>query len=115
VRRGRALVRAGARSTDLFLVERGSVEGATPGSAVGEEGGSRGAVVGDAAALLAGRPQPRAAVARTALRAFRIAKDDLAWFLDKNPGVKVRVQPWNAKETRSTTAHSLLQLLENYL
>lgn len=115
LRRGRALVRAGARATELFLVEHGSVEGAVPGSAVGEEGGSRGAVVGDAAALLAGRPQPRAAVAKTALRAFKIDRDDLAWFLDKNPGVKVRVQPWNAEEARSAAAHSLLQLLEDYL
>lgn len=115
VRRGRALVRAGARASEIFLVLGGQVEGAAPGRGDPDAESSRGAVAGDAAALLAGRAQPRTVVAKTAVRAFKVARGDLAWFLDRNPGVKVRVQPWSADEARSVAAASLVQLLEDYL
>lgn len=115
VRRGRVLARRGAKAAELFLVLSGVVERDGAVAPPDEERGSRGLVVGDAAALLAGRPEPSSAVAKTALRAFRISRADLAWFLDRNPGVKVRVQPWSADEARSAAAASLVQLLEDYL
>ena len=73
-------------------------------------------MIGDAAALLAGKLQPRGGKAKTAVRAFKIGKTELAWFLDKNPGIKVRVQPWSgAQEMSSVASSSLMQMLEDYL
>lgn len=114
VRVGAALVRSGMKAKEIVLVHTGSVEvlgGGTAGTLVG-----RGAIIGDAAALLGGKLQPRGGKAKTAVRAFKIGRTDLGWFLDRNPGIKVRVQPWSgAQEMSSVASSSLMQMLEDYL
>jgi CRP-like cAMP-binding protein len=57
------------------------------------------AFVGDISALLAGRPQPHGAVVVAGrARGFFLQRHDLADFLDDNPGIRVRVEPWTARE-----------------
>lgn len=117
LRAGAPVIRAGGRARDVFIVLSGVVE------VTGDGGGTvgRGAVVGDAAALLAGSAQRRGGRAQTAVRGFRLGKGDLDWFLERNPGIKVRLQPWSATAGTASTAStslatsSLLQLLEDYL
>lgn len=106
---GKALVKGGARASEIVVVHSGTVE--VMGVAVG-----RGAIVGDTVALVSGTPQPRGGKAKTAVTGFRIGRSDLAWFLDKNPGIKVRVQPWaGPSEMSSVASSSLMQMLEDYL
>jgi CRP-like cAMP-binding protein len=111
MRSGAWLVRPGVRARDLFIIESGTVE--VTGDGAGTLG--RGAIVGDAAGLLAGALQRRGGRARMAGRGFRLARTDLEWFLERNPGIKVRVQPWSAVSNTSMATSSLLQLLEDYL
>ncbi len=112
LRHGSVVVRDGARARDLFLVHSGQVDSTGDGAGVLE----RGAVVGDAQAVLSGAIQPRGGKARGPVRGFRIGKSDLAGFLDRNPSIMVRVQPWSAPDaTSSPAAWSLMQMLEDYL
>lgn len=64
---------------------------------------ARGVLVGDAAALLAGTPQPEGAIANGRVTGFWIWRDDLDAFLAENPGIRVRIQPWTATSTATTT------------
>ena len=63
----------------------------------------RGALVGDAAALLACTPQPEGAIANGRVTGFWIWREDLDAFLVENPGIRVRIQPWTATSTATTT------------
>jgi CRP-like cAMP-binding protein/glyoxylase-like metal-dependent hydrolase (beta-lactamase superfamily II) len=113
LRAGAPIVKHATRAKDLVIVHSGLVDvtGVAEGSSVG-----RGGVVGDAAALLSGALQPTGGTAKTAMKGFRIKKNDLAWFLDKNPSIKVRIQPWSAPDDHSSpAASSLMQMLEDYL
>lgn len=119
-RPGAALVRAGMKAREIVLVHTGTVEvgSGTVGGKGGAPGGlvGRGAMIGDPQALLSGKLQPTGGKAKTAVRGFKIGKTELAWFLDKNPGIKVRVQPWSgAQEMSSVASSSLMQMLEDYL
>jgi hypothetical protein len=70
-----------------------------PTSAFAREGG----VLGDVGALLAERPQPMGGlVVSGRAQGFFVDRPGLAQFLDDNPGVRVRVQPWTAREETST-------------
>jgi hypothetical protein len=46
---------------------------------------------------------------------FRLRARDLDAFLERNPGLKVRVQPWSAAPPASVAASSLIAMLEDYL
>jgi CRP-like cAMP-binding protein len=111
IRAGGHVLRAGTRAKDIFILHSGTAEITGDGEGTLQ----RGAIVGDAAALLSGALQRRGAKATTAVRGFRIAKADLEWFLDRNPGVRVRIQPWGTSTNTSVAASSLLDLLEDYL
>jgi hypothetical protein len=64
-----------------------------------------GALLGDVTALLAARSQPHGAVVVGGrARGFFLYRDDLVRFLDDNPGVRVRVEPWTAQAATSTQA-----------
>jgi CRP-like cAMP-binding protein len=64
-----------------------------------------GSLVGDVPALLGGRPQPHGAVVVGGrARGFFVYRDDLVRFLEENPGVRVRVEPWTARAETSTQA-----------
>jgi CRP-like cAMP-binding protein len=76
---------------------------------------SRGAILGDVRALLAGHAQPDAVRALTEVTGFCLKVKDLEAFLDRNPGLKVRVQPWTAEPPASVAASSLISMLEDYL
>jgi glyoxylase-like metal-dependent hydrolase (beta-lactamase superfamily II) len=111
-RAGSVLVKHGVRARDLVVVHSGVVE------RTGDREGAlaRGAVVGDAASLLSGALQPTGGRAKSAVRGFRVGKADLEWFLDRNPSIKVRIQPWSAPESHTSVASSsLMQMLEDYL
>lgn len=76
----------------------------------------RGVLVGDAAALLAGTPQPEGAVANGRVTGFWIWRDDLDAFLVENPGIRVRIQPWTATSmTTTTTAQGMAQMVTEHL
>jgi hypothetical protein len=64
-----------------------------------------GSLVGDVPALLGARPQPHGAVVVGGrARGFFVYRDDLVRFLEENPGVRVRVEPWTARAETSTQA-----------
>ncbi|HEY4223391.1 MAG TPA: cyclic nucleotide-binding domain-containing protein, partial [Myxococcota bacterium] len=110
VRASGVVVRQGVRGRDLFIVHSGVVD-KTGGGHIG-----RGGVVGDAAAMLSGAPQNVGGIAKSAVRGFRINRIDLAQFLDRNPSIKVRVQPWSAPPDHASAASSsLMMMLEDYL
>jgi CRP-like cAMP-binding protein len=76
----------------------------------------RGALIGDAAALLAGTPQPEGAVAKSRVTGFWIRRDDLDAFLVENPGIRVRIQPWTASPTTTTTtAQGMAQMVTEHV
>ena len=72
-----------------------------------------GQLVGDLAALLAGTPQPEGAVANGPVVGCSIGRADLEDFLEDNPGLRVRVQPWTAAETTSTADGMALMVTEH--
>jgi CRP-like cAMP-binding protein len=106
---GTAITRAGGRARRLVLLLEGAVtvqddEPQTLG---------RGGVVGDAAAVLAGAEHEATASAVTMVRGFSLDADDLAVFVDHNPGIRVRIEPWRAKA--HLTSDAATRLLEEYL
>ena len=74
-----------------------------------------GTLLGDAAALLAGTPQPAGAVANGPVVGASIGRADLELFLERNPGIRARVQPWTASEATSTAAGMALMVTEHSL
>ncbi len=57
---------------------------------------------GDLAALLADQPQPHGVtIVGGKAKGFFVSKHDLHHFLDENPGLRVRVQPWTALQNTS--------------
>jgi CRP-like cAMP-binding protein len=102
---GSRLLAPGVAAERLALLVRGRVvlDGPAwddkPTSAFAREGG----VLGDVGALLAERPQPMGGlVVSGRAQGFFVDRPGLAQFLDDNPGVRVRVQPWTAREETST-------------
>ena len=72
-----------------------------------------GTLLGDAAALLAGTPQREGAVANGPVVGCAIGRVELELFLEHNPGIRVRVQPWTATETTSTAVGMALMVTEH--
>lgn len=108
---GASLATAGAPLRELLLVQEGAVRS-------GSEALGRGAVVGDPAALLTGGQHVEDAVADGPGRGFRLSGRDFKVFLEQNPGVRVRVQPWGEAEDTATShpmVTSLIELLEELL
>ena len=112
---GTVLTTAGERATKLFLIAAGEVSVDVSGA---PEGGSsslgRGAIVGDIAAWLARGPQLQTTHAVDAVTGFRIDGKALRALLDKNPGLRVRVQPWTAHQT-TTTAQGMARMVLEHL
>lgn len=60
---------------------------------------------GDLVAFLAEQPQPVGiTIVGGRARGFFIGREDLGHFLDENPGLRVRVEPWTAHERTSPAA-----------
>ncbi len=75
----------------------------------------RGAVVGDAAALLSQTPQAEGAVANGRVSGFYLWRHDLERFLDENPGIRVRIQPWTAQESATSAAVGMARMVTEHL
>lgn len=71
-------------------------------------------VCGDVAAFLADQPQPTGVtVVGGRARGFFIGREDLGHFLDENPGLRVRVQPWMALEREMPAAGMAAMVTEH--
>jgi CRP-like cAMP-binding protein len=75
----------------------------------------RGAIVGDAAALLSQTPQVEGAIANGRVSGFYVWRHDLERFLDENPGIRVRIQPWTATETTTNAAVGMARMVTEHL
>jgi CRP-like cAMP-binding protein/phosphoribosyl 1,2-cyclic phosphodiesterase len=108
---GQRLYVPGEKVSELLLVRDGSllVENGE------EKTVERAAVVGDPAAILSGGRHSHAVSAATDGVGFALLASDLAWFLDDNPGVRVRVQPWAEVVETSSAAASLIDALEELM
>jgi CRP-like cAMP-binding protein len=73
-----------------------------------------GHLVGDPAALLAQAPQPRGAMAHGRVTGLWLGRADLDTFLDDNPGLRVRIQPWTAA-TPTTNAQGMERMVTEHL
>ena len=73
-----------------------------------------GHLVGDPAALLAQSPQPRGATAHSHVTGLWLGRADLDAYLDDNPGLRVRIQPWTAA-TPITTAQGMARMVTEHL
>lgn len=73
-----------------------------------------GHLVGDPAALLAQSPQPRGAMAHIRVTGLWLGRTDLDAFLDDNPGLRVRIQPWTATAP-TTTAQGMARMVTEHL
>ncbi len=71
------------------------------------------ALIGDIAALLALAPQPAGATVVDHARGFFVGRDDVAHFLEENPGLRVRVQPWTAQQRASHVGGMALMITEH--
>jgi CRP-like cAMP-binding protein len=96
---------------ELVIVQEGEVE------LHGEEERTvaRGAVIGEPAAVLARGRYGEAATAKSDVVAFGLVAADLDGFLEWNPGVRVRVQPWSERTVTSSEAASLIDMLEELI
>ncbi|HEY1098166.1 MAG TPA: cyclic nucleotide-binding domain-containing protein [Myxococcota bacterium] len=72
-----------------------------------------GGLIGDPAALLEGRSQNVGAVANGPVVGCAIDRLGLAHFLERNPGLRARVQPWTAAEAVSTADGMALMVTEH--
>jgi CRP-like cAMP-binding protein len=92
------------------LLDRADDDEQTPARFIDE-----GSVVGDLAALLAGRPQPHGAVVVVGqARGFFLYRCELAAFLEENPGLRVRVEPWTARR-ESTADEAIAKMVVEHL
>lgn len=110
-REGTTLALAGEPLTELVLLQEGRVR-------VGERTLTRGALLGDAASAVLGGAHAESAVALDGGRGFRLSARDLTAFLERNPGVRVRLHPWACASSAvpmSAEAAALVELLEELL
>ena len=75
----------------------------------------RGALVGDPAALLSQTPQPDGAVGNGKVTGLWLWRRDLEAFLDENPGIRVRIQPWAALPAPSSTAQGMARMVTEHV
>jgi CRP-like cAMP-binding protein len=115
---GHRLLHGGVVAERLPLILSGQVvacdlEGDDDDNAVPVAMG-RGALVGDPAALLSQAPQPEGAIANGRVTGFFLWRADLEAFLDDNPGLRVRIQPWTAAAP-TTTAQGMARMVTEHL
>lgn len=72
-----------------------------------------GCIVGNPALVLASKPQREGAVANGAVVGCVLYRHDLEQFLEENPGVRVRIQPWTATEAVTTASGMALMVTEH--
>ena len=83
---GTAITQSGGKARRLVLI----LEGVVTEQADEPRTHGRGGMVGNAAAVLAGGEHEATASSVTAVRGFSLHADDLASFVEHNPGIRVR-------------------------
>jgi CRP-like cAMP-binding protein len=114
---GSRLVAPGVATEKLALLVQGRVvlDGAEHDDQPTPTFVREGSMVGDVVALLSGRPQPHGAmVVAGRARGFFLPRDDLAHFLDENPGVRVRVEPWTAR-AETSPEHAMARMVTEHV
>jgi CRP-like cAMP-binding protein len=106
---GTSITHAGGKARRLVLI----LEGVVTEQADEPRTFGRGGMVGDAAAVLAGGEHEATSSSVTAVRGLSLGAEDLASFVDHNPGMRVRIEPWRAKA--HLTSDAATRLLEEYL
>jgi len=114
---GSRLVAPGTAAERVALLQHGRVllDGPEHDDAATTTFAREHSIVGDVGALLAGRPQPAGGVVVAGrARGFFLHRHELAQFLDDNPGVRVRVEPWTANE-ETTPEHGMARMVTEHV
>lgn len=81
----------------------------------GERVVKRGALLGSPQSVLQAGRREESATAKSEVLGLVLSSESLRSFLDHNPSVRVRVQPWSETKSTSSEAAGLIELLEELM